>query len=99
MVSAFDADVRHRGAFERRKQDSPQAVAHGRAEAALERLSGEFSIRLGRNMLIANYPRGEFKTTPSDSHCSDLLAPSLNCGRFPPPPSGAICSPASPGGA
>src|SRR5688572_13477158 len=96
MISALELDMSDGRAFERGKQDTPQAVADGRAEAALERLSGELAIRIGGNLLITDDPRRQFQSTPTNSHCVILLCITLDRGRFPPQTIGAICSSTSP---
>jgi len=44
VVGAFDFDLADGRAFQRGKQDPPQAVADGGAKAALKGLGGEFAI-------------------------------------------------------
>src|SRR5258708_5900007 len=44
-------------------------------------------------MLVPNHPRGQFEATPSDSHVVSPKRLVPDCGRLPPPPSGAICLP------
>ena len=52
----------------RGKQDAAQAVADGGAEAAFERLGDELAVGVGRNLLVADDARGQFQSTPTNSH-------------------------------
>jgi hypothetical protein len=72
VVGAFDFHLADGGAFKRRKQDAPQAVADGGAKAALKGLGGELAIGVRGDLLVAGNARGKLQTTPSNSHVCSL---------------------------
>ena len=71
MIGAFNFHLGDGRAFQRGKQDPPQAVADGGAKAPFKGLGGEFAIGIRGNLLVALNPRGQLQTAPSNSHkCS-----------------------------
>ena len=69
VLRALDLDLRDRTAFQAGKQNPPQAVADGRAEAALERFGDELAVgRRSSDLVIANHRAGKFQPTPSNMH-------------------------------
>src|SRR5260370_27860721 len=55
-------------ALEAGQQYSPQAVANGHAEAALERLRVELAVGVGKRLAIAGHAARQFQPTPLNSH-------------------------------
>src|SRR5205085_10867460 len=88
VVGAAEAGLRDGGAFERRKKNSPEAVADRGAEAAFERLGGKFSVRVGGSVLVTNDARREFQPAPTDSHDCCSLCPCRIAGSSRPDQSG-----------
>ena len=68
VLRVVDLDLRDGAAFEARQQDAPQAVAHGRAEAALKRLGDELAVGARQRRGFAGHLTGQFESTPSDMH-------------------------------
>ncbi len=44
VLSIVDFDLRHRAAFQTRKQHTTQSITHGRTKTALKRLGDEFTV-------------------------------------------------------
>ena len=53
---------------EAREQDSPEAVAHGMAEATLEGLDVELAEGISQGLADANDSTGQFEATPTNTH-------------------------------
>ena len=64
VLHALDLDAGDGAAFQAGEQDAAQAVAHGDAEAALERLDGELAVGVREGLAIAGNAIGQFQTTP-----------------------------------
>src|SRR5262249_20256548 len=70
VLNTQDLDPGDGAALQAREQDSPEAVAHGVAEAALEGLDVELSEGVGQGVAEANDPAGQFEATPTNTHRS-----------------------------
>src|SRR5262249_15493288 len=68
VLNALDLDARDGAALEAGKEDTPQAVADGDAEAALERLGVELAVGVGQGLAVRAEAIGQFQTTPFDTH-------------------------------
>ena len=68
VLHALDLDLGDRAALQAGEQDPPQAVAHGVAEAAFERLDVELAEGVGQGLAVADDPAGQFEATPTDTH-------------------------------
>src|SRR5262249_27680338 len=68
VLHALDLDAGDGTAFEGGQQDAANAVAHGDAKAALERLDSELAVGVGEGTTVADHAVGQFQTTPSDTH-------------------------------
>ncbi len=56
------------GTFETRKQNPPQAIAHGGAETAFKRFGRKFPVGGGQRRRVAIHHAGQFEPTPSYVH-------------------------------
>src|SRR5699024_7354107 len=68
MGGALDVHGRDGRAFQAGQQDAAQAIAHGGAEAAFERLDGEFAVFVRIDLLIGVNTMGQFQTSPTNTH-------------------------------
>ena len=68
VLHALNADVRHGGTFQARKQHAPKAIADRHAETAFKRLRGKLAVRIGQRCPIGGDPARQFKATPFDPH-------------------------------
>ena len=68
MEGAANLDLRYGAPFEARKEHAPEAVAHRRAEATLERLGNELAVRSRERLGIRRDRAGKFESTPTDVH-------------------------------
>jgi hypothetical protein len=68
VLGIVNFDLRDRAALEARKQNAPQAVPYGGAEAAFERLGNELAVGPRERRGVADHLTGQLKSTPSDMH-------------------------------
>ena len=96
VLRALEADVGDGRAFQDAEQDAPQAVADGGAEAAFERLGGKFAVGFGGDVLVANDARGQFQSSPTNSHDYAPCRPRTGLREVTAPTVGGHLSSASP---
>ena len=63
----FYANGRNRRSLDRREQRAPQRISDGRTKAALKRLRGKLTVKVGQALLIDGETLGLLKTSPK--HC------------------------------
>ena len=88
-------DVGDGRAFEAGEQDAAEAVADRRAEAALERLGGEFAVGVGGNLLVPDHPQGSSRPRQRILMIDSPLSPSAELRKVTAPTVGGHLSSAS----
>jgi hypothetical protein len=78
VLNALDLEARDRASLQAGQQDPAQAIADSHAEAAFERLRVEPAVGVCEGAAVGHEPRGQFQTSPSDTHVRDILLCTLD---------------------
>jgi len=85
MLNTFNLDSGNRGALNRRKQSSPERIANGGTETALEGLGGKAAVPFGKCFSVRRQATRHLKSGPEIIliHSHSVLSPDFGKSCYP----------------